>query len=207
MEVCSFLGKGVVSNTFLLHNDNDAVIIDASACDKIVSFCNQENLNVCAIILTHGHFDHTLELAKLKKTFDAPIYIHENDAKMLEDGYLSAYNVLWDSFNYDIRPQADYLISNDKDLFFNSITLSVKNLPGHTSGSTVFYTDDIMFTGDILFANSIGRCDLPSGDQGSMIKSLEYFASLPRNYQIFSGHGPSADLEFIKNHNQYLRYF
>ena len=107
MEVLSFYGKGVASNTFLLINGSDAVIIDASCFDPIVKICNERNLNVRAILLTHGHFDHTLYLSKLKHEFDAPIFIHSADANMLSDGFSSAFNVFFDSFTYDKRPCAD----------------------------------------------------------------------------------------------------
>ena len=204
MEVLSFFGKGIASNTFLLINQSDAVIIDASTYDPIVNVCNERNLNVRAILLTHGHFDHTLELSRLKETFNAPIYINNCDAEMLINGYLSAYNVFFQNFHYDQRPKADCLILDNSQLNFGSISLSCMSLPGHTSGSTIFYTDDIMFTGDILFASSIGRCDLPSGDDSAMSSSLDYFKALPYNYQIYSGHGANADLKYIKKYNYYL---
>jgi len=205
MEVLSFWGNGFASNTYLLINNSDAVIIDASAFAPVVETCQNRNLNVQAIILTHGHFDHTLELFKLKEKFNAPIYIHENDAVMLSDGYLSAYNVFFDNFHYSLRPTPDHIISDYGVLKFGNIFLNYKSLPGHTSGSTVFYTEDIMFTGDVLFANSIGRCDLPGSDATQMKESLDFFVSLPRNYQIYSGHGPNADIEYIKKFNYYLK--
>lgn len=204
MEVLSFYGKGIASNTFLLINADDAVIIDASCFDPIVKVCRERNLNVRAIILTHGHFDHTLYLSKLKDEFNAPIYIHKNDAEMLSDGYLSAYNVFFDSFAYDKRPPADHLIDDDRNLEFGSISLGVKCLPGHTSGSVTYQADDLLFTGDILFASSIGRCDLPSGDQALMNRSLKYFTQLPRDFKIYSGHGANSDLNYVRNYNFYF---
>jgi len=204
MEVLSFYGKGVASNTFLLINGSDAVIIDASCFDPIVKTCRERNLCVRAILLTHGHFDHTLYLSKLKDEFNAPIYIHKNDANMLSDGYLSAYNLFFNNFSYDKRPPADELIIDDRDLDFGSISLKAKNLPGHTSGSTVYQAHNLLFTGDVLFATSIGRCDLPSSDQRQMVDSLKYFNQLPRDYKIFSGHGPNCDLNYVFKYNFYF---
>ena len=204
MEVLSFYGKGIASNTFLLINGSDAVIIDASCFDPIVKICNERNLNVRAILLTHGHFDHTLYLSKLKHEFDAPIFIHSADANMLSDGFSSAFNVFFDSFTYDKRPCADQLITCDCNLNFGDIAIKAKNLPGHTLGSVVYQADDQLFSGDVLFASSIGRCDLPSGDQNQMNNSLKFFSLLPYSYKIYSGHGANCDLLYVNKYNYYF---
>jgi glyoxylase-like metal-dependent hydrolase (beta-lactamase superfamily II) len=204
MEVLSYFGSGIASNTFLLIHDNQAVIIDASCYDHLVNDCERLGIEVKAILLTHGHFDHTLCLDKLRDRFKVPVYIHENDADMLYDGYRSAYNVFFGSLHYDERRRADCLIDCDKDIKIGNLNIEVISTPGHTSGSVCYLISDTAFTGDTLFASSVGRCDLPSGDHVVFEQSLRKVMTLPQSTKIYSGHGPCCDIQYVSRYNQYV---
>ena len=175
----------------------DALVIDPGAqAEKIRAALGGRS--VAAVLLTHGHFDHTGALSAFA---GVPIYIHEADAPMLSDSHLSVGDG-----NGDLRPRpaATHLLADGEQLHLAGLDIAVLHTPGHTPGSVCLIAGDTMFSGDTLFAGSCGRTDLPCGDAREMRDSLRKLAKLEENYRVCPGHGPSSTLDREKKTNPYL---
>ncbi len=144
----------------------------------------EHRLHPVAVLLTHGHIDHTFSVLPVCQARDVPAYIHPatlaepDDVRALADG--------------DAVPLA-------------GLKFGVRHAPGHTRGSVVFGLDEVLFSGDVLFAGSIGRVDLPGGSMAEMTTSLrEVILPLPDQTVIHPGHGPSTTMERERMSNQFL---
>jgi hydroxyacylglutathione hydrolase len=174
------------TNCYLVNADGLTILIDpAEYCEKLTSFIG--NRQVDLVINTHGHFDHIGGNWQLQKA-GAKLLIHEEDLPLV------------DSFYPDHPPFDRYIVDGE--------TLPggfrVIHTPGHSPGSIVLVKDDMLFVGDLLFAGSIGRTDFPGGSITKMNLSLSNIVSLPGDYRIYPGHGPSTTLKRERRINPYL---
>ena len=155
------------------------------------------------ILLTHGHFDHVCGVADLKDACGGEICISEADAPCLTDerSSLNAY--------VDYAPQRpvppDRLLRDGDVLILGETALRVMATPGHTRGSVCFLSDGVIFSGDTLFALSMGRTDMPGGSTRQLFASLRAIGELPGDADIYPGHGGKTTLRFEKRYNRYLR--
>lgn len=169
---------------------------------KLLSYLESKNLKLDAILLTHGHYDHIGGVEEVRKATGAMVYIHENDARMLEDAQL---NLAAHITPLPYTPVSAYSTFKDgAEITVGSRTFSVLHTPGHTSGSVCFLTEDILLSGDTLFRNSIGRTDL-GGNPAQMKESLRKLKALPCNYQVYTGHDFSTTLDDERMSNPYMR--
>ena len=181
------------TNCYIVHQDGSdrCVVIDPGYdAKKILSFLKEKNLQLEAILLTHGHFDHVGAVNDLVADTDCRVFLHPLEHTMphaitngklyVTDGYEPKFSVA-------------------------GMDVTVLHTPGHTPGSVCLIIGDIMFSGDTLFARSCGRTDLPGGDWATIQTSLRRLAELPVDYQIFPGHGESTTLAQEKQFNPYLR--
>ena len=164
------------TNCYIVHrlDSNQCVVIDPgyephTICDKLEDL----GLELNAILLTHGHFDHVGAVRDLVATFGCQVYTQEYPAH----GQLAVAGM-----DFTVVPT-----------------------PGHTPGSVCLLVEDAMFSGDTLFAGSMGRCDIPGSSIFEMRKSLRRLCALTRDYQVFPGHGEHSTLEYEKKTNPYLR--
>jgi len=174
------------TNCYLVNADGLTILIDpAEYCEKLTSFIG--NRQVDLVINTHGHFDHIGGNWQLQKA-GAKLLIHEEDLPLV------------DSFYPDHPPFDRYIVDGE--------TLPggfrVIHTPGHSPGSIVLVKDDMLFVGDLLFAGSIGRTDFPGGSITKMNLSLSNIVSLPGDYRVYPGHGPSTTLKRERRINPYL---
>lgn len=185
----------------------EAIIIDPSFDDmfeaeKIFKFIDGEFSVMKLIVNTHGHPDHTCGNRAAKQKFHAPILIHEYDAHMIgKSGHkISGF------FGFrDFSPPADELL-HDKDLVkFGETSLKTMHTPGHSRGSISLLGEREVFTGDTLFAGSIGRTDFPESSNLEMKHSLKKLAALPDHLVVYPGHGPKTTIGEEKHRNPYLR--
>lgn len=195
----------LVSNTYVLADeDSRCVIIDpGKGNDKLVEFIEKNGLKPVAILLTHGHIDHIRGVNRLMDKYHNNVYIHYLDEEMLKDPYL----------NLSIQTEAPLAINrnvttiNDNDelnLFREKI--KVIHTPFHTKGSVCYYLPDkkMLFTGDTLFKESVGRDDLPNNDRHNRVESLKKIKKLPVDVTIYPGHGPNTTLESELLNNHFL---
>ena len=185
------------SNSYLLVEDGNALLIDAGApTAKVTARLAEENATLCGILLTHGHFDHILSIDRLRETYGAPVYIHTDDAPMLTDGHLNAYatffreNRTWQT--------ADKLLKDGDRIPFGQKNVTVLHTPGHTRGSLSYRIENLLFSGDTVFADGYGRTDLAGGSYEALTRSLGKLFSLSPTLTVYPGHGMTATLEQVK---------
>ncbi|PWM45615.1 MAG: MBL fold hydrolase [Clostridiales bacterium] len=168
--------------------------------DKILSAC--EGYKVDKILLTHGHIDHVYDCA----FYGAPVYISKNDEEYLKNRSLSVPYNIFPELETRQYPLSGTFSDGDK-INFCEYTFDVILTPGHTPGSCCFYTDGILFCGDLIFKGSIGRTDFPNGDEYAMAKSLLRVIQLPDETIICPGHGPQTTIKNEKYNNNYIEYY
>ena len=194
MEILNLYPGGFASNSYLVVEGSDAVLIDCSA--RVQSVENAlaiRGATLKAILLTHGHYDHFLNREELTRTFHVPLYLHEQDAAFPETGLLNAYHVFYGvekSF-----PPADCLFCEGDALCFGDISVQATHTPGHTPGCVVYRIGNALFTGDTLMACGYGRTTFPGGNTRAMRDSLQKLFSFDGQLTIYPGHGEGTLLQ------------
>ena len=191
------------ANCYLLSDEEGAtaVIDPGDEAGTILETVRAGELAVEAILLTHAHFDHILAADELRRETGAPVYVYETDAPALADPRRSL-TVLAKGGAGPLR--ADHLLKDGEELRVGRLAVSVLHTPGHTPGSCCFLCGDALFSGDTLFAGSIGRTDFPGGDDQAMAASLRMLAALEPGIRVFPGHGESTTLSKERMENPYL---
>jgi hydroxyacylglutathione hydrolase len=187
---------------------NEAIVIDPGfdrdrEAEEVLKFIEQNGLHVKYIINTHGHADHTAGNGIIKNATGAPILIHENDAIMLT----TVAKTLSGVFGLRVTsPPADKTLHDGNVIQVGRIKLVVLHTPGHSRGGISLLGDKIVFTGDTLFAGSIGRYDLPGGSFEEIMQSIKTkLVTLPDQFKAYPGHGPPTTIGEEKKHNPFLQ--
>ncbi len=170
--------------------------------ERILSAIEKDGYNLDIIINTHGHYDHIGGNDFLKEKTAAKIYIHEADREYLKNEDLCLRK--WIP-NAEKLAEADVLLKEGDKITVGDISLLVIHTPGHTPGCISLIGHGLLFTGDTLFAGSIGRTDLPGGDYNTIINSLKAkLAPLDDSVSVYPGHGPKSSLGYEKKTNPYF---
>ncbi|MEK7657579.1 MAG: MBL fold metallo-hydrolase [Patescibacteria group bacterium] len=195
------------TNCYIAHCGGEAIIIDpADEAEFIAEKIQRLNLKPSAILATHGHFDHILAAGELQMLLNIPFYIHPADEFLLKEMNSSASFWLKNKFNYPL-PRAIEFIKKEFSIKFGGCRLKVIETPGHTPGSVCFLSEDVIFSGDTLFKNGVGRTDFSYSDKTQLEKSLEKIFRLPAGRHglpaetiIYSGHGEETTIKDEKIH-------
>lgn len=166
------------------------IIIDPGADGKkIMEKIKELGVDIKYIVNTHGHVDHIGANGKLKEELKVPIMLSEKDLEIYKNPGFGLRFVL------GIQPQPDRLIKEGDEIEFGKLSLQVIETPGHTPGGICLVEDSAVFSGDTLFAGSIGRTDLTGGSYSALIKSIhERLANLPPRTVVYPGHGPATTI-------------
>ena len=181
-----------------------AMIVDpADEADKILSLVETEGLNVSAVVLTHVHFDHMLAAEAVCAATGAPLYVGSGDEAALFDPTRNLSGVF--EMCPPIRMKADKILHEGDAIVVGEMSFTVLETPGHTPGCICLYCDGVLFAGDVLFYDSIGRVDFPGGDIPAMLASLRRLAMMPKDTKVYCGHGPATTIGREIAHNPYLK--
>lgn len=185
------------TNCYIISRGTDCLLIDpADGADFILEKISRENKKVRAIFATHGHFDHILAVGELQLSLDVPLYVNKNDDFLVQRLNTTAQHFL----GYDPMALAPshitHVPSNDENIVIEPFVFRLLQVPGHTPGSIALYfeREQIVFTGDTLFKDAIGRTDLSYSDKKELTKSLQKLFTLPLETIVYPGHGDSTTI-------------
>jgi len=171
--------------------------------ERIMEEIKANALKVEHIVLTHGHYDHILAVSDIKKMTGADVLIGKKDAFCLTDAD-RALAGRWSGFDF-IPVKPDRELSEGDTFTVGELQCRVMETPGHTCGSICIICEDVIFSGDTLFYCECGRCDLPTGNYGDMLRSLARLARLEGNYTVLPGHDQDTTLDIERRHNRYMK--
>ena len=183
------------TNCYIVYQEGSkqCIVIDPGyEADTILNRTALLGLDIQAILLTHGHFDHVGAVRQLAADTDCRVFIRETE--------LSLPNVMTGGPLYYTD-----LYNPDGNLCIADLQIRVLPTPGHTPGGVCLLIGDAIFSGDTLFAGSMGRCDFPGSNIFDMRKSLRMLRDLPGDYRVFPGHNEDTTLEQERKTNPYLR--
>ncbi len=197
----------VQTNCYILENQKckRAVVIDpGDKEEEIAQALEKKELELEAVLLTHGHFDHGLAAAGLAGRFQVPVYANQAERQLLADPHLTA-SFLLPGLSYTLEP--GNWVQGGELLELAGVRLRALDTPGHTIGGTSYYLPDyqVVFSGDTLFCGSVGRTDLPTGDARRLFASIrDVLFELPPGTMVLPGHGGSTTIELERRYNPYL---
>ncbi len=201
MIIKTFVEPPIDNNNYLIIDESskEAALVDCSSVDpKIEHELLENNATLKYILLTHGHFDH---VAGIRKT-NANIVMHNNDTKILNQ--VNQYLPMFGIPNIQI-PKIDLYINDGDVLKLGSAEIKVIHTPGHTPGGVCYLINNILFSGDTIFRESVGRCDLEGGNFNQIVESIQSkIFTLPEGIVIYPGHGSSSTVGWEKEHNQFM---
>ena len=193
MRILNLYPGGYAANCYLVTQGDAAVLVDCTASTEAVKAAlHDTGTALCAILLTHAHFDHMLTLDTVRAATNAPIYLMSGDEDLPGDGQKNAHAIFFGTSR--TYPTPDQLLQAGDVLTFGELSFRAMSTPGHTRGSALYVIDHAAFTGDTLFANGFGRYDLYGGDAVALSHSLASIAKLPPDTVIYPGHGEAAPL-------------
>ena len=207
MTVIGPIGPFAVNSYLVWDNDLNAVLIDApDGYDRILSVIREKGVKLGKILLTHGHCDHIESAYNLAVETGAQVYIHTDDIKKLcnDETNLSRYFGL-----PPVSPVTNAMTFEDGDVITHGeLEFEVLHTPGHTSGSVCLIIDDVMFSGDTLFKDSMGRTDMPDGNDAVMTETLAmlYDFDTFTDYKVYPGHGEATTMFRERRENRCMLY-
>lgn len=228
MLTLGFPAAAFDTNCFLLATQagEECLIIDpgVGVVDQLREVLAEFRLRPGAVLLTHGHLDHVFSVTPVCASGGVAAYIHPEDRDRLKDPYAGLDPMMMYMFEREFGPKSTWKepdkvleLGSNETLSLVGLTLTTIHAPGHTSGSVMFAFDDTpdgidadvsstVVSGDVLFAGSIGRCDLPGGDEAAMMRSLrDTILPMPDDRLVLPGHGPLTTIGIERENNPFLR--
>lgn len=187
-------------NSYCISYRNEAFLVDPG--DEYEALCEAFSdvlPSVKAIINTHGHFDHIGAVYEFQQNFGFPFYMHSKDKRILHHANL--YRKIAGDDAIVKTPVIDFLLDEQESFTLSGKTIKIHHTPGHSAGSVCFEIDDNLISGDLFFADTIGRTDLPGGNSEQINASIESIINRFEGFQIYPGHGSPflLDRQAIEN--------
>lgn len=207
MIIQNFVLNPFGSNSYVVASEatKTALILDPNGVDmsSLFDFVEKHDLNVAAILCTHGHIDHVLGNDVTRAKYQKPLYLHADDLDWLEQAPERARSYFGASITCT---PPDELLTDGQTLQFDDLTVKVLHTPGHSLGSVCFLIEDVLFSGDTLFAGSVGRTDLPGGSMEQLVSSIRTkLWPLPDSTIVYPGHMEDTTISDEKQYNPYVR--
>lgn len=206
MRVEKFVTGIISTNCYLVINEEtkQTVVIDPAACPKkLLGFIEEEGLKIEAILLTHGHFDHIMGIDGFLEYFEVPVYVHEEDERVMNDPVLNQSSTYTSGYTFS---GAQYL-RDRQTLELAGFVFEVIHTPGHTWGGCCYYvaSENVLFSGDTLFQESVGRTDFETSSMSDLMHSVrEKLFRLPEETHVYPGHMGETTIGHEKTHNPYV---
>ena len=205
MKIVQIPNGQFVENCYLVTDEasRECVVIDpGEEAGLILRRITEAGVRTVAIWVTHAHLDHVMGVPRLRRETDAPIYLHPADRELYD-------RVIQQGLAFGIRveslPPPDREFVPGETVRVGTVGFTVRHAPGHSPGSVCLVGDGVVFTGDVLFAGSIGRTDLPGADFDTLIRSIEReLLVLPDSTMVYSGHGPETTVGRERGTNPFL---
>lgn len=199
----------IQTNCYILYNqEKEGVIFDPGGdSSRLISWLEEANIRPQAILLTHAHFDHIGAVDDVRSHWNIEAYLHKNEQDWLRDPTKNG-SISWNQPK-SIK-EAEHLIQAEGKLTVGNFSFDVLETPGHSPGSVSYYSAEngIVFSGDVLFANSIGRTDLLESNHQQLLESIhEKLLVLPEETIVACGHGPTTTIRQEMDHNPFLSGF
>ena len=206
IKVKSYVVSDFGTNCYFVTNEDtkEMLIVDpGDNAPMLASNIDKEQLKPTAILLTHGHLDHASAAEELAKKYGIKIYVHEAEKETLADARIN----LTGAFGTPKVFHADVFLKDDEVLELIGCKIKVLFTPGHTPGGCCYYFEEqkILFSGDTLFCESVGRTDFPGGSTAQIVQSLHKLVdSLPEETEVFPGHDASTSIGYEKRYNPFV---
>lgn len=219
MFIAGFPAGSFQANCYIIGADRggDALVVDPGqeAFDQLTSVLAEHRMRPVAVLLTHGHLDHTASAAQVCRTLDIPAYLHGADDYMLDDplaGLSPQARVMFAGVDFSgLRPDSVATLTDVDELQLAGLTVAVDHTPGHTGGCVSYRfaatkdRPEVLLTGDTLFAGSVGRTDLPGGSTEQLMTSIQrHLLSRADDAVVLPGHGPTSTIGEERRANPFL---
>lgn len=214
MLVRSFPAPMFATNCWVIAPEagGECIIVDPGMPDissEISMIIEEFNLKPVAAFITHGHLDHHFSIKPLADGYDVPTYIHSEDRRFIEfpaEIVGPELRKQLEGINFQ-EPKKVHELRNGTIIDLLGVRIEAIHAPGHTRGSVMFtINEELLLSGDVLFAGSIGRTDLPTGSASEMARTLQNkVLPLHDDLRVLPGHGPETTIKFERKNNPYLK--
>ena len=205
MIVKQFVEGFIANNNYLLIDEEskEAALIDCTDyISELGAVLKEYDAKLKYILLTHGHFDHIMGVPKIKQEFGAKVYLHKDDKELVDNSDEFMISVGMQPFEH---PEIDKYIDENEEIYLGKNKIRVIHLPGHTQGGVGYLVEGMLFAGDSIFLESVGRTDLPGGNHKQLIESIKNkIFSLDGDTILYVGHGTNTTVEHEKKYNEFV---
>jgi hydroxyacylglutathione hydrolase len=201
MKISAMAVGPIQSNCYIVWDEKtgEGIVIDpGDEAGRILKTIEENGVKIGAIVCTHAHFDHVGGVTGVKRKTGAKVAVSRDDLELFM--HAGRQGMLW-GFHIEQPSAPDMLLAEGDEIKTGALKFTVLSTPGHSPGGICLYGEGVLFTGDTVFAGSVGRTDLPGGSSDDLKKSFSRIVSLPPATRILPGHGPESTVGEEKETN------